>query len=263
MFLIFWDKFLLKYDWKTNIWHINFTQDYQKAGWFFSTLFLLIHRITASKCSFRFSLNQLLQPLFSMWATSMPTYDDVMTINIETNRKVRVNIGCDILYCQLPLQLYKRQKVKVNMWTGAMYMLIKLKLVILLTSASLGHGATTKYRDTQSPDKVILIYDWNIVNCDVKQPFTHSLTVHHFTKVLVYPLVIKFPLDTKWYAVSSINLSHSLSNYFFFSPPAHLWGRHIYDWNIVDCDVKQPIHLHLTTSEGMGQSLSPSEAREG
>ena len=26
-------------------------------------------------------------------------------------------------------------------------------------------------------------------------------------------------------------------NYFFFSPPAHLWC-HIYDWNIVACDVK-------------------------
>ena len=28
---------------------------------------------------------------------------------------------------------------------------------------------------------------------------------------------------------------------FFFNPPAHLC-RHIYDWNIVNCDVKQPIY---------------------
>ena len=33
----------------------------------------------------------------------------------------------------------------------------------------------------------------------------------------------------------------SLSN-FFFTPPTHLCAV-TYDWNIVDCDVKQPIHL--------------------
>ena len=32
---------------------------------------------------------------------------------------------------------------------------------------------------------------------------------------------------------------------FFFKPPAHLC-RHIYDWNIVHCDVQQPIQLNYT-----------------
>ena len=35
-------------------------------------------------------------------------------------------------------------------------------------------------------------------------------------------------------------------SYFFFSPPAHLYAvtyDYKYDWNIVNCDVKQPIHL--------------------
>ena len=36
------------------------------------------------------------------------------------------------------------------------------------------------------------------------------------------------------------------STNFFFSPPAHdCTGmyRHIYDWNIIDCAVNQPVHL--------------------
>ena len=43
---------------------------------------------------------------------------------------------------------------------------------------------------------------------------------------------------------------------FFFSPPANLC-RHMYDWNIVYCDVKQPIYLsYLTFDNDQGKAAA-------
>ena len=43
-------------------------------------------------------------------------------------------------------------------------------------------------------------------------------------------------------------------------------GRHIYDWNIVNCDVKQPIHIKFTSPKllsGSGEVLTDDEWTDG
>ena len=50
---------------------------------------------------------------------------------------------------------------------------------------------------------------------------------------------------------------------FFFSLPAHLCAVTyiVYDWNIVDCDVKQPIHLTFTKDNTTKACVFPNESK--
>ena len=75
------------------------------------------------------------------------------------------------------------------------------------------------------------IYDWNIVNCDVKQPIflTLSFILHDLE---CFHMVLKIQNVWSEFASQTVTCTSMC--------------RHIYDWNIVNCDVKQTIQLNST-----------------